>query len=87
MGFRRRAQINVFMEAIGLVAIAYATFGVVSFLEVRNLNNPALSSQSDDDLGRRVQRPVDTNSEDDFAEFVDRKNLGKPRKNSKPKPK
>ena len=29
-------MINVFVEALGLVAIAYATFAVVSFLEIRN---------------------------------------------------
>lgn len=27
---------NVFVEALGLVAIAYATFAVVSFIEIKN---------------------------------------------------
>ena len=81
--------INVFVEAIGLLAIAYATFGVVSFLEVKNLNDGALGSQPGDDDAREgprnVRRPA-TNSEDDFAEFVQTQKPRKSKKNSKPKP-
>lgn len=79
--------INVFVEAIGLVVIAYATFGVVSFLEVKNKYEGG--AQSDDEFGvgsgREVWRP-DMDSEDDFAEFVATQNRSKPNKKSKPKP-
>lgn len=85
--------INVFVEAIGLVVIAYATFGVVSFLEVKNKyeGGGASGPQSDDDefgVGsvRDVQRP-DMDSEDDFAEFVQTQKRNKTNKKNKPKPK
>lgn len=81
--------LNVFAEAIGLVVIAYATFGVVSFLEVKNKyeGGGGLGAQSyDDEFGVGSVRP-DMDSEDDFAEFVQTQKRNKTNKKTKPKPK
>lgn len=53
---------NVFVEAFGLIAIAYATFAVVSFMEIRNLSKPL---ESEELLERGRERSV-TRDEDEF---------------------
>ena len=79
---RTMGPINVFVEAIGLVAIAYATFGVVSFMEVKNKYEGSSSSFDETGAGRYNRSGDDA---DDFVDFVSTSDA--PKKPSKGKPK
>ena len=82
----KMGPINVFVEAIGLVAIAYATFGVVSFLEVKNKYEGGFQpSSAERDDGEQIRSYASPDSSDDFADFVS--TSGKPKRSSKGKPK
>jgi hypothetical protein len=59
----RKIIMNIFIEAAGLVAIAYATFAVVSFLEIKNKYEDGFVAPGE---GART-----STDEDDFASFVE----------------